>query len=307
MISSMTKVAAAAAFLTGLLFAQGFAAAVAQSAPIETGACCHLIQGCCDAPVELQAETEGGVGGGQCRISAMVNCNGILDEYKGDGTTCEEFCSTPTTTLPVTGACCNVFDGCCPAPSKLGDAGLTGVGGAGECRASDPFDCVGIADTYKGDGTTCEEFCPVSTTTTTLPTGACCEPLGTCLDVIDANCVIGDYQGDGTECATVECTQPTTTTVPDTTTTTEYIPPTTTVPDTTTTTEPLVVLCGDANGDGDITAVDALVALRTAVDIGNCPETRCDYNGNGEVQSSDALAILRVSVGQFVVPMCPLL
>jgi hypothetical protein len=305
MLSNVSKLSAA--LVTSVVLFHG----VAIAAPEEMGACCHLNLGCCDAPAELEGDPRG-AGGGQCRIATQQSCNGIADTYKGDGTTCEQFCpiATTTTTLP-TGACCHLFNGCCPAPSELQDVGVEGGVGGGECRTSTSGDCNGIADTYKGDGTTCEEQCVVptttSSTTTTLPTGACCEPLGTCLEVTEQNCVIGDYQGDATTCATVECTQPTTTTVPDTTTSTTYNPPTTTVPDTTTTTEQVVVLCGDANGDGEVTSVDALIALRTSVGIAACPETRCDYNGNGQVQSSDALAILRVSVGQLVVPMCPVL
>ena len=301
MLSNVSKTAAAAAFTTIFLFAS----APANAAPGD-GACCHLTFGCCDAPAELEGDVEGGGGFGQCRITTDAGCNGIQDTFKGAGTTCEQFCPTvTTTTLPATGACCHLFNGCCPTAEE---SKTRGAPGGGECREVPVGECNGIADTFKGNDTTCEEFCPIiTTTTTTLPMGACCQPVGTCLDVTENNCVIGDYQGDGTECATVECPQPTTTTAPDTTTTTEYIPPTTTIPETTTTTEPLVVLCGDANADGEVTSVDALIALRTSVGTSSCPETRCDYNGSGEVQSSDALAILRVSVGHVVVPMCPVL
>jgi hypothetical protein len=64
-------------------------------------------------------------------------------------------------------------------------------------------------------------------------------------------------------------------------------------------------LCGDANVDRRISAPDALSALRTAVDVGDCEDFRCDYNGAGGITSSDALSILRVSVGQSVEPNCP--
>jgi hypothetical protein len=304
MLWNVANTAASAAF-TALLF---LTSAPANAAPIGEGACCHLTFGCCDAPVELQGDVEGGGGPGQCRISSQAACNGIQDSYQGDGTTCEQFCAlaTTTTTLPEIGACCHNFNGCCGGVIELkGGAMPRGAVGGGECRDVTSAECNGIADTFKGNGTTCLEECPI-VTTTTLPSGACCQPAGTCLDVIEANCVVGDYQGDGTDCATVECSQPTTTTTPEPTTTTEYLP-TTTVLETTTTTEPLVVLCGDANADGEVSSVDALIALRTSVGTSSCPETRCDYNGSGDVQTSDALAILRVSVGQVVVPMCPLI
>jgi hypothetical protein len=312
MISSFPKTAAVAAFLS-LVASMLLSSASAYAAPGFTGACCNVFLGCCDAPAELEVG-EGGVGGGSCRIDTVGGCNGIADSFKGVGTTCEQFCpvGTTTTTLP-TGACCDLHNGCCPAPESLNVRGVPP--GDGACRQSLPGECNGINDTYKGDGTACVDFCPIpttttlpETTTTTLPVGACCEPLGTCLEVTEQNCVIGSYQGDGTECATVECTQPTTTTVPDTTTT---LPETTTTeaPATTTTStteEPVVVLCGDANANGEITSTDALIALRTSVGTSQCPLTRCDYNGSSEVTAPDALAILRVSVGQFVAPMCPL-
>lgn len=63
--------------------------------------------------------------------------------------------------------------------------------------------------------------------------------------------------------------------------------------------------CGDATGDGKITAADALKALRVAVGIGTCPQEVCDYTGDGEITATDALAILRVAVGQDIPPRCP--
>ncbi len=73
---------------------------------------------------------------------------------------------------------------------------------------------------------------------------------------------------------------------------------------TTTTTLP-EQLCGDANGDGKLTAADALIALRTAVGSASCPVSACDYNGDDKVAASDALAILRKAVGQDVTANCP--
>jgi hypothetical protein len=65
------------------------------------------------------------------------------------------------------------------------------------------------------------------------------------------------------------------------------------------------VLCGDATGDGNIAATDALFALRTAVGTGICPAWICDFNGDGSIAASDALAILRAAVGQTTTPDCP--
>jgi cysteine-rich repeat protein len=64
-------------------------------------------------------------------------------------------------------------------------------------------------------------------------------------------------------------------------------------------------VCGDANDDDNITATDALFALRAAVGNGSCPLTVCDANGNGQVAAADALAILRVAVGGGAALDCP--
>lgn len=63
-------------------------------------------------------------------------------------------------------------------------------------------------------------------------------------------------------------------------------------------------LCGDANGDGTITAGDALFTLRSAVGTAICPLTACDYTGDDKITASDALAILRKAVGQDVPGQC---
>src|SRR5205085_3710889 len=55
------------------------------------------------------------------------------------------------------------------------------------------------------------------------------------------------------------------------------------------------VVCGDANRSSSLTASDALIALKTAVNTLTCALWLCDYNGSGSVTASDALAILRTS------------
>jgi hypothetical protein len=57
---------------------------------------------------------------------------------------------------------------------------------------------------------------------------------------------------------------------------------------------------GDLNGDGKVTAVDALLALRIAVKLD--PQTSAalvvgDMNGDGQITAVDALLILRKAVG----------
>ena len=90
---------------------------------------------------------------------------------------------------------------------------------------------------------------------------------------------------DAFDCQT-STTVPSSTSLPETT---------TTIVTTTTLLEPEPV-CGDADGDGRITAADALVALRTAVGLAACEPARCDVNGDTAVNSSDALLVLRAAV-----------
>jgi len=96
--------------------------------------------------------------------------------------------------------------------------------------------------------------------------------------------------------ATIACVGPTTTTSTSSTTTPIQA---------TTSTTLAVPICGDANGDGDVTASDALVALRTAVGSATCSSTLCDTDGSGSITASDALLILKVAVGQDVTLTCP--
>ncbi len=67
-------------------------------------------------------------------------------------------------------------------------------------------------------------------------------------------------------------------------------------PVSTTTTLP-PVLCGDADGNGRVTAPDALNALKTAVGSGSCPASVCDVLPPAGVSAGDALAILKHVVG----------
>jgi len=57
------------------------------------------------------------------------------------------------------------------------------------------------------------------------------------------------------------------------------------------------ILCGDANGDLDVTASDALFVLAVSVGIETCDVCICDVNATGSVNVTDALAILRTAVG----------
>jgi hypothetical protein len=63
--------------------------------------------------------------------------------------------------------------------------------------------------------------------------------------------------------------------------------------------------CGDASGDGQITATDALATLTAAVGAGQCLLCVCDVDGSGGIAATDALLLLNFAVGQPVMLTCP--
>lgn len=54
-----------------------------------------------------------------------------------------------------------------------------------------------------------------------------------------------------------------------------------------------------------ISASDALIVLRTAVGLEQCPDCVCDVNDSGAVSATDALIVLRFAIGQAVTLDCP--
>jgi len=54
---------------------------------------------------------------------------------------------------------------------------------------------------------------------------------------------------------------------------------------------------GDVNGDGSVTASDALAALSAALGATQCLLCVCDLNGDGTTSATDALLILNLAVG----------
>ncbi|HYC55495.1 MAG TPA: CAP domain-containing protein [Candidatus Binatia bacterium] len=65
------------------------------------------------------------------------------------------------------------------------------------------------------------------------------------------------------------------------------------------------LLCGDGSGDGNVTALDALLALKAAVGAAGCSLQLCDVNGSGGLTASDALLVLKYAVGSDVALECP--
>jgi hypothetical protein len=65
------------------------------------------------------------------------------------------------------------------------------------------------------------------------------------------------------------------------------------------------ILCGDTNGDLDVTASDALFALAVSVGVQSCDLCICDTNDDGGTSVVDALAILLTAVGAGPPLNCP--
>ena len=63
--------------------------------------------------------------------------------------------------------------------------------------------------------------------------------------------------------------------------------------------------CGDADSNGKLSAIDALIALRAAVSIESCALRVCDADRDASVDATDALLILQAAVGLDVVLACP--
>ncbi len=60
------------------------------------------------------------------------------------------------------------------------------------------------------------------------------------------------------------------------------------------------VLLGDVDGDGEITALDALMIMRYAlglIDLNGDALKAADWNGDGEITANDALNVMRVAMG----------
>lgn len=64
-------------------------------------------------------------------------------------------------------------------------------------------------------------------------------------------------------------------------------------------------VCGDASGDGEVKATDAMFTLGAAVGVHACPLPVCDCNASGSVTATDAMDILKLSVGIEVALECP--
>ncbi|HYC57258.1 MAG TPA: LamG-like jellyroll fold domain-containing protein [Candidatus Binatia bacterium] len=64
-------------------------------------------------------------------------------------------------------------------------------------------------------------------------------------------------------------------------------------------------LCGDASGDTEVKAGDALFVLQSAVGTATCNLCICDVNGSGSITALDSLMTLKLAVGLALATACP--
>ncbi|MCC6848151.1 MAG: dockerin type I repeat-containing protein [Deltaproteobacteria bacterium] len=67
----------------------------------------------------------------------------------------------------------------------------------------------------------------------------------------------------------------------------------------------LAGVCGDANGDGQVTVSDGVQALRAAAGLSSSCAQDCDVDGSGAVTVSDGVNILRKAAGLAITEQCP--
>jgi hypothetical protein len=66
-----------------------------------------------------------------------------------------------------------------------------------------------------------------------------------------------------------------------------------------------LAVCGDANGDGNVTVSDGVQTLRAAAGLSSACGQDCDVDGSGSVTVSDGVNVLRKAAGLAVVEACP--
>lgn len=64
-------------------------------------------------------------------------------------------------------------------------------------------------------------------------------------------------------------------------------------------------VCGDANGDGEVSVSDGVQALRAAAGLSSACDDDCDVDGNGAFTVTDGVNILRDAGGLASIRMCP--
>ena len=189
-------------------------------------------------------------------------------------------------------------------PNVCGDGT---VGTAEDCDDANTAggDCCAADCTFEGAGWPCADDGNVCTDDV-------CDGAGTCLnEPNDAACDDADACTEGDACAAGQCDSGAAVDCDDgdactddgceaaSGCTNDPIPGCTT----TTTLPPAV--CGDATGEGSVTASDALAILKAAVGGGACPPASCDVDDSSTVTATDALIVLKFAVGGEVELVCP--
>lgn len=65
-------------------------------------------------------------------------------------------------------------------------------------------------------------------------------------------------------------------------------------------------LCGDADGNGNVSVTDGVQALRAAAGLpSSCAAGRCDVDGNGSISVTDGVNVLRKVAGLAITEACP--
>ncbi len=65
-------------------------------------------------------------------------------------------------------------------------------------------------------------------------------------------------------------------------------------------------ICGDADGNGQVSVTDGVQALRAAAALSNtCTAARCDVDGNGSISVTDGVNILRKAAALPITENCP--
>ncbi len=226
--------------------------------------------------------------------SASSVCNGPDDAVPGSASKCG--CSILDLGLELPS--CDTNADCPPDGIPCSDE----ICDYGDPR-QDPFGCVSVPNSANcEDGNFCngEEVCDGALGCIAGTPPSCDDEVECTVDscsVQQDSCV----HDDGSCPGSTTTLPPTTTTIA--TTTTTIATTTTSIATTTTTLEPV---CGDANGDGNVTAGDAQSILRASVGSGGCTlqPCACDADSSGSVTAGDALAVLRKSVGLPVVLAC---
>ena len=191
---------------------------------------------------------------GACRVSAPVDCD--------DGNVC-------------TDDSCNPSSGCVHVPNHAFCRGGGACGGIGACAAGV---CRSDPDQSCDDGNPC--------------TSDSCDPdvgcrygysPGACDDG-DA-CTFGDacVAGSCTGIRRVDCVQRAAG---------DAAVPTWAAPGAGGPAGAAELACGDADGDGVLSAADALAVLRAATELGGCASETCDVDASGAITVGDALTVL---------------